>query len=190
MARVPKQKPGCFARVFKFVGICFAVMVVATLLFGETDSTTTKTAKPTANVTATTKPTRTPRPTATPKPTATPIPPDVVAMLLTSSYAQAGFDVADIQVKDGKAVAYLGINGMAYEVEQIRKSKNQEYLDAWAETKMSMLKAASDIENAFAAQGKYYPCTLTVVDDRDLSQYTPLLIVEGSMTTYDITTDK
>ena len=75
-------------------------------------------------------------------------------------------------------------------MEQIRKSKNQEYLDAWAETKMSMLKAASDIENAFAAQGKYYPCTLTVVDDRDLSQYTPLLIVEGSMTTYDITTDK
>lgn len=190
MARAPKQKPGCFARVFKFIGICFAVIIVATLLFGETDRTTTTTAKPTARVTATAKPTRTPRPTATPKPTATPIPPDVVAMLLTSSYAQAGFDVADIQVKDEKVIAYLGLNGVAYDAEQARKTKDPQLLEAWAEMKMSMITAAGNIEDAFAAQGKYYPCTVIVIDDRDLSRYTPLLVIEKSVTTYDIITDK
>lgn len=184
-----KKKPGCFARLIKTASILFVALVLCGILFGE-DTTKTPTATTAPKATAKPRVTATSKPTATPKSTTTPIPPDVVAMMLTSTYARAGFDVADVQLDGEKVVAYFGINGIAYDAEQTRKTKDQQLLDAWAEMKMSMIKAADHIENTFAAQGKYYPCTVVVVDDRDLSQYTPLLIVEGSVTTYDITTDK
>ena len=194
----PKKKDSCFGRFLKFVGIAAAVIfiIAGNSKTSNNQPTTTEQATATPRITATQKPTATPRitstqrPTATPKPTATPIPPDVVAMMMTSKYARAGIDETDVRIEGDKVVAYFAVNGLGDDVDAVSKTKDQELLKQWVDFKEALHIFAQDIENAFLEQGAYYPCRVVAVDDRDGTMRTPLVIVENGVTLYDITTDK
>lgn len=187
----PKKKESCFGRFLKIVGIAAAVIFVIAMKSEPTkEQQTPEQATATPRITATQKPTATPRPTATPKPTATPIPPDVVAMMMTSKYARAGIDETDVRIEGDKVVAYFAVNGLGDDVDAVSKTKDQELLKQWVEFKEALHIFARDIENAFLEQGAYYPCRVVAVDDRDGTMRTPLVIVENGVTVYDITTDK
>lgn len=179
-----KKKPGCFARLLKFIGIFFAIMVVTSLLFGETEDTKTTTAKPTARATATAKPTA----TATVKPTATPTAEPYSVSLPTALTTiklllQDSFDYVEAYEKDGIIVVSISMDGFVETMTTAKALSPEAFAPLWEENTKNMIILANQIDTELEELGHDNVYMLTILNDRNKEN--SVLIISEGVVTYD-----